>query len=1111
MNTIKIYLAESGRIADLHKDFPLYQGQFNDKLLNVYVPTSVLAPQFDVQHYIGQMSGAEAPTDEELEAFVLANTYPQREQEQGDIIEFFNNTSNKFYLYTYDNSAWGSTEVDSFGTFTNVAGTSIKVGMIGVQRNGLIYESKSYFMRYLKTLTYQGVEYALYERKLPKEFTTLVGQGQNAPTIVINVVNVDTETNKVTSIVTSQTCQLDVMTSTILDKDEPIEATDLENLEAQVNENSAKLLLKQNILDESLATTQKTIVGAINELKTGVDANATGVYNNSSDISDIKAEQITQNADISANTYNISANTSSISNLQSRVSNLEQQSGVEETYIGQITGSSLPTSAQLNQFVLDTAGRAVQGGDVVIFIQTIPDATDKVYKYTYSIVTHAWSYYELPATEPASNTSKGIVQGSYSSGTTQKTQVNITNGEIEDIYIVDNSSNKRRLAEYLNTDNTTLTNTSAKAIQNEQDISTNSGKITNLETSVGNIINGTTTVGKATSATNDSLGNNISTTYLTNNAGVTKTQMKDYALPRVFNDVSFFTSNGYSENVPTSVMPIYSLETSSVGDHEIFSAEKTLQNVVFQLANKNSYTDTLFASASMNCTVQFRLTTEIYANDSWVTANVELTDEINMVAGQVKKLSFASTLNSLEEVYTLTNGNKIKQTFEVITETSQTIEFLVYSNETYPSTFYLNTTSQTIILSQGKLGELPRLDVAGSGNATKVTFVLPINTQIDNNVEALFILQYSGATTNNTEIELSYNSQAIQIITPYNNGTNAPATVKHLETKFAENYNSWVFTGVFNVSNGVISVIADVDKASSYEFTPEQWGAINSGLTSADKTKLNGIESGAQVNTIEGIIVDGEELTPNANKKVSINMSNGLYISDYLQWDEDTEDTSFSADEFLNGHCPTRDGDLVYITTNGALFQCYNISYDEDDDVYYTELSFLNYYYLWDFVRFSNYATSNRAGVIKVSSAYGFNMLSNGSIIFQQATNYQIQQKASSYAPITANNYDYAVSQSTDVVNIKSSLANLIVTEENYTITAGDWTALSSQEPYMYSATVTATHTIGTNTEVGIVNDQPALFANYGFVVGAVNGQNVTIYSMDKPSSTVTLTVGYRG
>ena len=46
MNTIKIYLAESGAVAQLQKDFPLYQFQFNNKLLNIYVPTSICVGPF---------------------------------------------------------------------------------------------------------------------------------------------------------------------------------------------------------------------------------------------------------------------------------------------------------------------------------------------------------------------------------------------------------------------------------------------------------------------------------------------------------------------------------------------------------------------------------------------------------------------------------------------------------------------------------------------------------------------------------------------------------------------------------------------------------------------------------------------------------------------------------------------------------------------------------------------------------------------------------------------------------------------------------------------------------------------------------------------------------
>ena len=868
MNTIKIYLAESGRVADLHKDFPLYKGQFNDKLLNVYVPTSILAPQFDIQHYIGQMSEAETPTSSELDAFVLANTYPAREPSAGDIVEFYDTTNNTFFLYTYEDDEWVSSEVDSFGTLTNIGGTSVKIGMIGTKSNGATYESKSYFMRYLKTLTYQGVEYALYERKLPKEFTALVGQGQNAPTLIANVVNIDTESKQVLSLVTSQTCKLDVMQSTMLDQDETIEASDLENLTAQVNENSAELLLKQDKRDEGLATTSKFVVGAINEVKGEADTNSTNIYTNTQDIVDIKAEQITQNQDISTNTYNIGINTGNISSLESRVSNLEQQSGVEETYIGQMTGTTLPSDAQLNAFVLETAERATQGGDVVVFVQTIPDATDKIYKYTYSIVTHAWSGYELPATEPASNTTKGLIKGSYNSGLTPATQINVSNGEIEDVYVVDGSDTKRRLAEYLNTDHSTLSTTTAKALQNEQDISVNSGKISTLETSVSNIIDGTTTVAKADRATKDGLGNNISTTYLTSNAGVTKTQMRDYALPRVFNDVSFFTSIGYNGTVPQDPMPIHTLTTSAVGDYTIFTAEKTITNASFQLSSKNSYTDILFASASVNCNVQFRLTTKIYLNGEWVTANVELSETVNMVAGQMKKLSFASTLNSLEEVYSLTDGDKISQKLDVITETSQEIEFDIYSNETYPSTFYLNTTSETIILTQGKLGELPVYSIVGSGDSTKVTFTIPIEAQVANNIEALFILQYSGATTSSTQLELSYNTQAVQIVTPANNGTANPATVGTMLTKYAPNYDRWVFTGIFRVVNGNVSVIADTDNVLAYlqsYYTKSQVDTLLSGKQATLSTaQLNAVNSGIDSSKVSQIATNTSAAATNA-------------------------------------------------------------------------------------------------------------------------------------------------------------------------------------------------------------------------------------------------------
>ena len=86
-----------------------------------------------------------------------------------------------------------------------------------------------------------------------------------------------------------------------------------------------------------------------------------------------------------------------------------------------------------------------------------------------------------------------------------------------------------------------------------------------------------------------------------------------------------------------------------------------------------------------------------------------------------------------------------------------------------------------------------------------------------------------------------------------------------------------------------------------------------------------------------------------------------------------------------------------------------------------------------------------------------------------------------------------------------------IGTDETYTIADTDWTALSASSPYTYSADVTATYTIGANTIVELLNDQAVNFATYGFAIGAVSSQTVTIYSIGAPSSSVTLKVNYKG
>lgn len=82
---------------------------------------------------------------------------------------------------------------------------------------------------------------------------------------------------------------------------------------------------------------------------------------------------------------------------------------------------------------------------------------------------------------------------------------------------------------------------------------------------------------------------------------------------------------------------------------------------------------------------------------------------------------------------------------------------------------------------------------------------------------------------------------------------------------------------------------------------------------------------------------------------------------------------------------------------------------------------------------------------------------------------------------------------------------------ETYTIASSDWTALADSDPYDYSATVTATETISASTIAELYNDNAVLFGTYGFAIGDITGQSVTIYSVGQPSSDVTLKVNYRG
>lgn len=86
-------------------------------------------------------------------------------------------------------------------------------------------------------------------------------------------------------------------------------------------------------------------------------------------------------------------------------------------------------------------------------------------------------------------------------------------------------------------------------------------------------------------------------------------------------------------------------------------------------------------------------------------------------------------------------------------------------------------------------------------------------------------------------------------------------------------------------------------------------------------------------------------------------------------------------------------------------------------------------------------------------------------------------------------------------------------TTETLTIATSDWAALASSSPYTYSATASVTATIGANSTVELLNDQPILFGTYGFAIGATDTTNntVTIYSIGQPDASVSLNINIKG
>ena len=225
----------------------------------------------------------------------------------------------------------------------------------------------------------------------------------------------------------------------------------------QVNDNAKAISDNKNATDEdigeldtrvtansdSITTLDGKVTGLSSgqeALKTRMTVAETELNEHARDIADLMTEEANLRKDININSGNIATQGTAIEKNTNDIKALQDTAYGGETPIGTYpSGSTLPTQEQLTAFVQQEVSRAPKLGDVVLFTQIVTGGTDKSYKFMYTAT--GWSNYVIPTVESATNTDKGILQGTLND-TSGNIQVSIIAGKVADILVKDGSTYK---------------------------------------------------------------------------------------------------------------------------------------------------------------------------------------------------------------------------------------------------------------------------------------------------------------------------------------------------------------------------------------------------------------------------------------------------------------------------------------------------------------------------------------------------------------------------------------------------------------------------------------------------------------------------------------------
>lgn len=388
----------------------------------------------------------------------------------------------------------------------------------------------------------------------------------------------------------------------------------------------------------------------------------------------------------------ITKNTQDIEALQESVI-----TGIE--FVGTLTGSDLPTNDELNTFVQATKGRQPRNGDMVIFIQEIPNETDKNYRYFYSANT--WDYYEIPPMEKAKNGTAGIISGTYGVKD-YSLLVDIVDGEIVQLYIKGADGSYKALTDYTNS-------------------------IASIQEQITNIINGSQSVGNAlklnskiesqlsvfsaTQANNDRLGRDIPNTYPDKNSVYTKTESDNRFLSRAFGILWYLSNQGLLPAPPTEPATGIQFEQSfaNAGTENLFATIDHTMLGSLQLNSGNGYEllPTLAFSRAVECSVKAEIQVKKSADENYTTIGIVSTNAQQFSGGEnyppvtIQGLKGNFSLIAVGESVDLVAGDNLRINIYLTFENSTAVNVRLYSSESIKSSFNLATGSITVIESTG--------------------------------------------------------------------------------------------------------------------------------------------------------------------------------------------------------------------------------------------------------------------------------------------------------------------------------------------------------------------------------------------------------------------------